>query len=167
VTPGQNGVPVFDDFYICDTSGSFNNDFLGDARIKAVFPDGAGNYTEWTPSAGSNYQAVDENPPDDDTTYVSSSTPNQRDTYTFGASGLPSSTVKAVVVNMQARKDDGGTREIAGMARSSSTDGVAATQTLASSYANYQGIFETDPNTSAAWGLSAVDGAEFGHKLIT
>lgn len=158
----------WDDFYICNSSGSLNNAYLGDVRIKTVFPDGAGNYAEWTPSAGSNYQNVDENPPDDDTTYNSSATANQRDTYSFSSLAISGGSVKAAVINMQVRKDDGGSRSIASLCRSSSTDGVGSTQSVPSSYINMQGIYETDPATSAAWAsTTAVDNAEFGQKVIS
>src|SRR5262249_45834379 len=56
-----------DDIVILDTTGAVNNDFLGDCRVEAIFPNGAGNYAQWTPSTGSNFQNVDETPPNDDT----------------------------------------------------------------------------------------------------
>src|SRR5262249_9532244 len=34
----------FDDVVILDTTGAVNNDFLGDCRVEAIFPNGAGNY---------------------------------------------------------------------------------------------------------------------------
>jgi hypothetical protein len=43
-------IPWLDDFYICDGSGSANNDFLGDVRIDTLYPNGAGTNTQFTSS---------------------------------------------------------------------------------------------------------------------
>ncbi len=44
----------------------------GDGIIHILMPDGAGDFTEWSPMGGDNYEVVNERPPDDDTTYVKS-----------------------------------------------------------------------------------------------
>lgn len=156
-----------DDLYICDTTGSApQNDFLGDVRVQAILPTGAGNYTQWTPSAGSNYQNVDENPTTDDTDYNSSSTANQKDTFVFGDVTPTAGTVYGVAVNMMMRKDDGGVRTLQALARLSSTDANGATLTVGSSYANYQTIFETKPG-GGAFSITDVNNSEFGYELIS
>lgn len=38
-----------DDLYILDTTGSTNNDFLGDVKVVAVLPDSDGTHTDFTP----------------------------------------------------------------------------------------------------------------------
>ena len=46
----------FDDFYICDTSGSSFNDFLGDVEISPLYPSSnGGNFQQWSPTSGSNH----------------------------------------------------------------------------------------------------------------
>jgi hypothetical protein len=42
---------AMDDLYICNTSGSTNNDFLGDIRVDTLYPNADGTYSQWTPSA--------------------------------------------------------------------------------------------------------------------
>ena len=74
-----------DDVYLCDDSGSKNNDFLGDVRVDCLRPNGAGTHTDFTPSTGSNYENVDETYPDDDTTYNQGSNVGDQDTYNLGA----------------------------------------------------------------------------------
>ena len=59
---------MVDDVVIGDDSGAGATDLLGECIIEAITPDGAGNYTDWTPSAGSNFQNVDEFPNDAGTT---------------------------------------------------------------------------------------------------
>src|SRR5262249_36678260 len=95
VTNASNAPSHFDDVVILDTTGAVNNDFLGDCRVEAIFPNGAGNYAQWTPSTGSNFQNVDENPPNDDSDYNSSSTAGQIDTFNYSNLSVTSGTVKA------------------------------------------------------------------------
>ena len=71
-------VIYLDDIYVADSSGTFNNDLLGDIRIDNVHPNGAGNYTQFTPSAGANYECVDDNPYDA-ANYVSHITLGEKD----------------------------------------------------------------------------------------
>jgi len=71
------------DLYLFDRAGSRNNAKIGPHEVNRLVPTGAGASTGWTPSAGANWAAVDEVPPDDDTTYVSASTAGTRDAYVF------------------------------------------------------------------------------------
>lgn len=83
---GSGFALIFDDFYACDTvdatatQGRANNDFLGDLKVATMVPNGAGDLTNWTPSAGANYTDVDEIGPNT-TDYVSSATTGTRDLY--------------------------------------------------------------------------------------
>jgi hypothetical protein len=154
-----------DDVYMCDSTGSTNNNFLGDVRVEALLPDGAGTTTQWTPSAGSNYQCVDDATPNSDTDYVSSSTANQIDTYNYSSLTPLTGTVYGVQTLLYARKDDAGTRSVAPVVRTSSTDYVGTSQSLSASYQYLTEIFEIDPNAAAAWTISTVNSAEFGQKL--
>lgn len=157
----------YDDLYICDGTGSFNTDFLGDSAIIKLAPDGAGNYSQWTPDTGTNYTRVNESSnPDDDTSYVETSTANNIDTYTFGNLPSNASSVFGLQNNMWARQTDSN-RQITGLIRISSTDYANANNlTLASSYDHKFQIEEVDPSTATLWTVSGVNGAEYGIKLI-
>jgi len=169
---GNNAVSTastldYDDFYSCDGTGSApTNALLGDVRVETILPNGVGNTSAWTPSAGSNFQNVDETAPNADTDYNSTSNAGDVDTYNYPSITPTSGTVYGVQVNMNARKDDGGTRTIAPVVRSGGTDFVGTSQNIGSSYTYYQQLYEQDPNTAAAWTISNVNAAEFGVKLI-
>lgn len=45
-----NVTTYFDDLYVCDTTGTENNDFLGDVRIEPFFPSGPGTHNSFTKS---------------------------------------------------------------------------------------------------------------------
>ena len=166
---GQSGVGeaggYIDDFYVCDGTGATNNDFLGDIRVQSILPSGAGNTTQMTPSAGSNYACVDEAAPNGDTDYVSETTAGEKDTYAFGNLTSTSGTIKGVQVLINARKDDAGSRSIAPVYRPVSTDYDGTTVSVSDSYAYLREITEVSPATSAAWTIAEINGAEFGVTL--
>jgi hypothetical protein len=157
----------YDDIYIFDGTGSLNNDFAGDSRVELLLPTGAGATTAWTPSAGANYTCVDEAAPNSDTDYVSSATAGQTDTYTFGNLSVAGGTVKAVQVSAFHRKDDAGSRNLALVARPGSTDRLGTTVLVADSYNYATQMWETNPDTSAAWTVAEVNAAEFGVRLMS
>lgn len=161
----SNASMRFDDVYIADTTGSFNNDFIGDVRIYAVFADGAGDSTQLAlTGAATNWQAVSENPPDSDTSYVSSSTVTDKDLYNF-ATVPAASVIPAVVVWLRARKDDAGTRSVRGLAKLSGTEvDSGADAALNTTYTFHGELFERDPATNA-WTGTNFNSSQFGVKV--
>lgn len=159
----------FDDVYVLDDSGSApRNTFLGDCVVETVFPAADGANSNWTPNSGSaHYSRVNESSgtyPDGDTSYVSSSTVGDYDTYDHGSlRHLTDDTVFAVQTNLSARKDDGSTRKIKHVARTGGSNSDGTEQTMTSSYATYAQIREQDPS-AADWTESSVNAAEFGVK---
>lgn len=157
----------WDDLYICDGAGTENNDFLGDVRVVSHLPNGAGNYAQWTPSAGANYENVDDNPPDDDTTYNSSAIAAQKDS--FGMSNLPgglTGTVLGIQTLLNCRKDDAGTRTIRPFWRISSTDYNGTGVNIGDSYKYaIREVSEQNPATAAAWTTGEIDALEAGYEL--
>lgn len=151
----------FDDLYIDTVT------VHGDSRIDTVVPSGAGNYAQWTPSAGSNYQNVDETDPDDDTTYNATDVLNEIDSFAFTDISTYSSTIRAVALNLTARKDDAGTRKITPLTRVSATDYLGTEAPLYDSYQMIQNCWDDDPNAAGDWTETTVNGAEFGVKLTT
>jgi hypothetical protein len=51
VTNGSTPAYQFDDVYICNTSGSNNNNYLGDVRIRTMLPSGNSATQAWTATA--------------------------------------------------------------------------------------------------------------------
>lgn len=158
----------YDDFTLMDSSGSGNNDLIGDVRIETLYPSGAGAHTVFTPNgAGTNWGCVNENPADDDTTFVSSNNVGDIDTYAFtNPVGTPT-TVFAIQANMRARKDNAGTRTFGRVIRISGTDYVGSGFSLSTDYALYREIIELNPNTAVAWTASDITALEAGAKVLT
>lgn len=161
----SNSSQDFDDMYVLDGTGGVNTDFLGDCKVEQLLPTGAGATTAWTPSAGSNWQCVDDAPPNGDTDYVSSATANQVDTYAFGDSAV-TGTVKAVQATVYHRKDDAGSRSLALVARPGSTDQAGATIAVGDTFAMASQVWDTNPDTATAWTIATVNSSQFGLKLL-
>lgn len=157
---------TFDDFYICDLSGSApQNDFLGDCRIDCQFPNADGSNSTWTPSTGTtHYTLVDEATPNT-TDYVESNVIGNKDTWAFQDLSSITGTIYGVQINTAALKDDAGGRSIINTVKSGATNADGATQAMSTSQIYYLDIFATDPATTAAWTESAVNAAEFGVKV--
>lgn len=161
----------YDDLYICDASGSRNNAFLGDCRVETLFPtsDSAVN-SAWVPTpsgAGTNWQRVKEAPPDKDTTFVSTSTTGARDGYLLGSlSSAPAAIFGVMTIAVVSDNLGSNSRKVNDYLVSGPTTLDAAQSGLVvGSYLAYTVLFETDPNTSAAWTASAVNSLEAGIKL--
>jgi hypothetical protein len=156
----------YDDIYICDLSGSANNDFLGDIKVAALFPNGNGNSSQLDGSDGNttdNYLLVDEAAPDGDTTYVESADIGDKDTYAFENLGNAGS-VKGVQIVPRVRKTDAGERSIVSVARLSATEEDGPEKALSTSYVYLPDIREEKPG-GGDWTVTDVNNAEFGVKV--
>ena len=162
---GGGSSTFYDDIYLVNSAGALNNDFLGDTRIEGLVPTGAGGHTDWTPSTGSNWQNVDEVPPNDNTDYNYTATVSNIDTYAMHDLTSLSGTIRAILHTLRTRKDDAGTRKVAPVFRISGTDYVGTDQVLSTSFQTIQQLYELSPATSAAWTVSEVNALEAGVKL--
>lgn len=168
ITTTDNNTYDFDDFYACDGAGSTNNNFLGDCRVDAFAPNGAGNTTQLTrggTDSGANWSQVDEAAPNADTDYNEHATVANKDTYACANMSHTPSSIFGVQILASAKKDDAGAKSIATVTRSGTTDFDGATQALSTSYLYYSDIREVDPNTSAAWTKTNFDASEHGVKV--
>lgn len=157
-----------DDFYIANLDAPMPaGNFYGNLKIEHLGVSGAGATTEWTPLTGSNYQNVDENPPNSDTDYNYSSTVNEVDTYTMEDASASTGSIRGVQLTYCARKDASMARETAPVLRSGGTDYVGGTDTLTTSYVYYSEEYDQDPATAADWTFSDVNALEAGVKVIT
>lgn len=155
----------FDLWYLCDNAGSApQNDFLGDCRCDIIRPNGAGNQSDFTPLAGSNYENVDEITPDDDTTYNSSGTVNDQDSY-----ALPSldsvGTIYGTKNSICIKKDDAGTKNAKILTRSNITFYKSNEIFPATTYVTYGKIYQDNPDDSLAWELADIAGMEVGVEV--
>lgn len=158
----------YDDFYVCDTSSLFNNNYLGDVRIEAIRPNGDGAHSEWDGSDGNsvnNYLLVDETAPNSDTDYVSTITPNDRDTYTMQDLVSTTGEIRAVQYILNARKDDAGFRSIRPIVRLGGVEYGGTSVSLGVGYSYFYEIVPINPSTGVTWTLADINDIEYGAEL--
>jgi hypothetical protein len=157
----------YSDVYILDDTGSAPlNNFLGDVRYDVLYPDGAGAYSQWTPTSGDNYTNVDESPANQ-TDYVESTADDQIDSYSFADMSVAASTIYVVQVNAYAQKTDAGAKSLAIFCKASDgTESVSADQALGSSWLVYRRILPGEPYSGGTrpWTVARVNGSQFGVK---
>ena len=155
-----------DDIYILDgTSGL--NDFLGEVEIEAIFPSSDYGTCDWTCSTGTDHYAlVDDNPPDDDSTYIATDTVHHKDLFDYqdisGDAGI-----LGVQINTLARIESSA-RNLTPLVRSGGAEHAQTAQSVTdTSYDEFVTILETDPATSSAWTVANLNAAQFGVKMTS
>ena len=160
--------PTVDDLYLLDSTGSQNNDVLGDVNVVTLRPSGAGS-TQWAPDSGSNYARVNEAQCDDASGYVEDSTNGHLDLYEYDDLTGAEGDILGVMVTTHWWVYAGDTGTLAVACHSSSTDRNDSGDSSSGSgfYAKQVSawINELDPATSAPWDLTGLNAAQFGVKV--
>jgi hypothetical protein len=160
-----NPYTYFDDLYILNTTGTTNNTFLGDVRVAALMPTGAGSSTQLTPTgSASNWQNTAD-VPINTARYNSSSTVGQRDTYALADLPAGTGTIFGIQTNMTASKSDAAVAGIKAAIKSGSNVYYDSTQNLSASAVQSRAVRETDPATSTTWTVSGINGLEAGAEV--
>lgn len=168
---GTGETTYWDDIYICDTTGSVNNDFLGPLKIEDLSPDGAGNSTNWSPKTpgNPNYGEVDETPVDFEATYIHSSTAGDKDTYTLENLTYIDDTVIGIQVDLVSRLEDAAdTYSLAGVVRSGASETVGSFEQITVTSYVLQAAhtpMDTDPNGGGAFTISSINALEAGLEV--
>lgn len=158
--PGGGLTAVFDDFYICDTSGAHNNTLLGAIRVYTALPTSDNSPLQWTPSvAGTHFNLVNGVPAESQTTFVSSPTAGQTDQYLYNVSSVPAGvTILGVQHGLYASLDAAGSGSVG-----SSVGGiVAGSDALSTTPHLYTFEYDTDPVTGLPWIMANLIGRPIG-----
>jgi len=162
-------VVYYDDLYVCDNSGSTNNDLLGSRRVVTLYPSANGDSANWTPLSGDNYTNVDDGSlQDGDTTYVSTAASNVEDLYSYANVTTAPTQINGIMICTDGRVNGTGPYSIQDECKSNITTSNSANQVFADTvnYTTSIRILETDPDTTNAWTVSGLDNAQFGFHLV-
>lgn len=146
-----------DDMFLWDTSGSYNNDFIGDKKVYTLFPSADTAVADWTPDTGGvGFSRINEATPAD-ASYIQGNDPG--DVSEFEVQDLPAnvSAISAVMSQSRMYKTDAGTSnvQISLLSGAAAADGADRPMTTAATY--WCDVFEEDPDTSSAWTKIGVD----------
>jgi hypothetical protein len=156
-----------DDYYVCDGSGSTNNDFLGDVTVRTLYPDGD-NTTQFSTTGNGGYSTHYEQvnygdalPASD---WVEDASTGNRDIYTMDDSTDNFATVFGVVGWVYARYDTGAsTYHI--VCDSNGTESESGDIVASSVYRHDSFILENDPDIASAWTDATINAVKFGFEV--
>lgn len=151
----------FDDIFAWDTTGSYNNSFMGPQRVYTTFCDADTAVEDWTTTGAADaYQAVNNVPQDGDTTYIESSTATDKIELELPALPPEVATIAAVFVQTLGKLTAAGV----GNVQTSIVNGVAAAsgpdQVLTTSYVYWPAVFAINPTTSAPFTKSQFEASK-------
>jgi hypothetical protein len=167
-SPSAGGITWdFDDFY-----SRTDNVFMGDIRVESHLPSSNGatnNFIRGGTDSGANWSQVNDNPANDDTSYVQSANAGDVDLYNYTPLVLTTGTVYGVMVCPMQKVDTAGTvtscsvyRSPGGTVYQSGTQSIGVT-----TYSGYPDIQGKDPSTSANWTIAGVNGFQYGLQRLT
>lgn len=169
VSTGQFSGPgpiLFDDVIIMDTAGPAPlNSFLGDIRIESLLPVADTADIDFAASpAGPNYENVDDDAFDRDSTYNQSNTPGERDVFEFEDMSETPKDVIAVVNSIAARKTQAGTRGLESIMRLNGVEEMGVEELLIADYIYEQWVFPDDPEGNP-WTQAGVNALQAGYEV--
>jgi len=170
--PGGDDVDSMDidDIYISNYDyADYTDDppFLSPIEVVPLLPTGNGNSSDLVgqdADSTDNYQNVDEQDPDDGTTYNGSDTEGDKDTYAFAdLTGSPE--IKGLFVTQNAAKTDSGAKFIRPVIRIGGVDYAGDSHALDTDYNTVEVPYEVSPATAVAFTAAEINGAEFGSEI--
>ncbi|MDI6752780.1 MAG: hypothetical protein QME78_00110 [Thermodesulfobacteriota bacterium] len=163
----SNAVYVYiDDIILFDTTGTVNNSWPNNLKVGLLQANGAGNSTQWTPSAGSNWSCVYAIPPSD-VDYVKVNVVDRIDLYTLGDLPAEAKGIHALFLTARASKE--GAPNVNNLQLALRTGGAnyfSASKALPTVPGMLVNIWEQNPGTAAGWQASEVNALEIGLKSI-
>jgi hypothetical protein len=147
-----------DDIVTWNDDGLWNNDFLGPVRVEPLYPDADTAETDWVRNAGaSDFAAINNNPPDADTTYLMAANLNDRSEFGMQDSPPETANIKAIFIPTMGKLISAGTGEVTTSLISGADVSDGPNQTFTTSYTYWPSVHEVDPATDLPWTKTAVD----------
>lgn len=168
-SPASVDHTTFDDFYVCDNTGSNNTTFLGPQKVTMIAPTGDHGTNQFAATGAGTTHAdrVKENPHDSSTTYVSDTVSTDTEEWDYADTGSEVTSIKGVQVNTVMETDSASAFSVKNHVKSVATSSDdAGTAGINGTYATASFLQETDPNTAALWTKSGLDAALFGVKMV-
>lgn len=156
------GTPTayFDDLVIWDDTGTENNDFLGPVRVYTLFADGDLSPVDWAiTGATTAHEAVDEVPPDDDTSYIQAGTLDDICQLTTPTLSEDVEVIAAVQISTYGKLSSGGVGSVKTTMINDGDETTGIDRPFTTAYTYRNDIFEIDPSTGLNWDKSGFEAA--------
>ena len=168
ITIGSNLTMWVQDLIVTDSTGSYNNTYLGDVALTGYNSAGTGTagLNQYTANgAATVWQATAAVTPTDSTVFASDSTPGDRMSNTLAQTAV-TGTIAGIIHVSRVKKDAAGTRTFAQTITSNGADAIGATQAPGTSYAYFLQVSETDPNTAQPWKQAGFNAMQAGLETV-
>lgn len=155
----------YDDLYILNTSGSYNNVRLGDSRIQTLVPNVDVGPNDGTFSTGSTYHGVVNAAQNNGgLTYITmTNTPGQENLFGVTTLNSVAASVYAVkVTNLAETSDLISPTNVQSIIVSNAIVANGNVFNLNTTFSTVTGLFETDPSTSMPWIYTSINSANVG-----
>lgn len=157
------GAQYVSDLVSIGYTGGTITSIVGDVRIGAVLPNGAGDNTDFTPSTGSNWQNVDDATQDGDGTRNESTGVGDRDDYAIPSFSI-TGTIFAVKIDSVLKKTDAATCDAQNYLRISGANFDQTQRAASTSYGIHGDVLELDPATASAFTTGSLAATKIGVK---
>lgn len=157
---GNSPTSYWDDLIAWNSLGAINNDFFGPQRVILAFASGDTAQDDWTfTGAASGAEAIDEVPPDGDTSYIQAISVGDISEYTMPTLPSEAGNISAVYIPAMAKISDAGTGNLQVSLVSDGDVAAGADHPLTTAYTYYGDVFQVNPATGNKWGKSALEDA--------
>jgi hypothetical protein len=156
----------YSEFYVSDSTTP-----LGDCRVRTLIPSAEGDTQNFSSTGASHYTEVDDNPADDNSTYVESATPNHIELFQMSGISSNPSVIHAVSPWLCTRKTDAGHKTFAPILRLSSTNYEQSGVNAFDNYSyNNPVILELNPDSpggTGVWDITSLDNTQVGLRVVS
>ncbi len=167
---------AIDNVYVCDGTGSVNNDFLAEPEIEAIDVSGDGATVQWDNNGGAasledawNETAITQSTTEDDKRVTTKNVADLSLATLANPTLVRSVTVIGVETRIVAKMEASGTRNVQFFYRKTTGTpaqvGTSIETLTGTTLVGHQDVRETDPNTAAAWVVADIDGLQVGVEL--
>lgn len=167
ITTGHGTIADLDDVFVWDTAGAQNNDFLGDRRVRAIFPDGDTAFAEWgLTGAAQGFDCINDTTPDDETSYITAlpltGSPVDPVVSEFTLENPPAGVgaIAAIQTYVRMRKTEGGSTNITASLESNGDYSNGSSNPITEVYTYWMDVHELNPNTGTPWTETSLSAAK-------
>ena len=164
----------YDDVYVCDGTGTKNNDFLGPSIVEAAEVNADGSTIQWTNNGtGANYTSVDDPTGTTDESGAGgtngSDTNAQKDLYALTDLVQITGTIHAVQLGVQLGMSAPGTRTVKTKYRDPDTTEADGDSHVVDStvFDEFTQVFDNNPASGIAWDVTDIDDGQFGVEVVS
>lgn len=148
---GTNSRHLTDDLYVCDTTGTINNDFLGDLRVVKLEPNADTAQADFALSSGANGFSLLTSPQDGDGGYIESNVVGAISEFDFEDIPFTPSLIAGIALYSVSKKVGTGIAEVRADINSNSVIEQGTPLAQVESYAPRFDVFGEDPDGNIAW----------------